>query len=195
MSARNAKCNYLHSSSYRFLPKLAVIASKSLGFLFRGRPFCRGVVGAPLKNGTLLGLISALLVATGGIDDAWWWWWNSGLGNGGAKCWGTVVAPWFCVRWNLDAWGSSANAISKCCRHKTSPSRIPKWSPFVRGAEHSAQEKQCTWKTESRARITSSDESIVAWHLPQRFIPNNLQQKYSKFNKIVMQAWKFSNCS
>lgn len=59
-----------------YSPKFAVIPSKSLGFLFLGLPFCRGVGGAPLKKGFTTG-------STGVAGNCVWWWWNSGLGNGG----------------------------------------------------------------------------------------------------------------
>lgn len=39
----------------------------------------------------------------------------------------------------------------------------------------SAQQKQCTWKTKSRALITSSEDEMLAWHLAHLFVPNNLQ--------------------
>lgn len=62
------------------LPKFAVIPSRSLGFLFLGLPFWRGVGAAPLKNGGFPGGGGSTGGPTGGICGAWWW--NSGLGKG-----------------------------------------------------------------------------------------------------------------
>jgi hypothetical protein len=57
---------------------------------------------------------------------------------------------------------------------------MPKWSPLVKGELHTAQEKQCTWKTRSRALITSSEEMIVAWQRAHLFIPNSLKNNKNK---------------
>lgn len=55
---------------------------------------------------------------------------------------------------------------------------MPKVSPLVSGELQSAQEKQCTWKTRSRARITSSDAKIGVLHRAHRFDPYNLRKKF-----------------
>lgn len=65
-------------------PKLAVIASKSFGFRFLGRPFCLGgVVEVPLKKGTLADktLSGGEGPPGGGRGIGEEWGWNSGEGK------------------------------------------------------------------------------------------------------------------
>lgn len=59
-------------------------------------------------------------------------------------------------------------------------SRIPHWSPLVNRVLQIAHEKHRTWKTRWRARITISEELIVARHRAHRRFPKSLQEKKEK---------------
>lgn len=65
---------------------------------------------------------------------------------------------------------------------------MPKWSPFVKGTAQAAHEKQRTWKTRSRARITNSDARIAAWQRAHLFMLPNILRTERKRSMLHCNA-------